>query len=173
MKPRAGEHYRMALTVFSEPERLWQTVTGLLDAGLGSGQICIVASVAALGELAPSAIVVGGHGAQLNDLYRRMQQARMVGAQRQIVASEYELLARALEVGDPEPASKSKRTIAPAKGESDFKTMIADGFVGLVVSSSNPSQQLLVTRALLGNSNHRVTTYERPTGVSTLPPDRA
>ena len=75
---RTGEHLRLAVALFDDPERLLSTVLKLFDAGLVLDQICVAALTTTVDRINLALAHANGNGARLAGLVGRLQDRKRV-----------------------------------------------------------------------------------------------
>lgn len=156
---RGDEHYRLALSVFAEPEDLWRIVGLLLDAGVSIERVCLVASADAMARLTPTLPMVDGQFDQMTALHRRLKDWPGSPDGEQVVTTSAPLLQVVLNA-QARGAGAANRAVTTSSSKPDLLRQIRGGLVALIVRSPDASQQLLATQTLLQNAKHRVSTFE-------------
>ena len=162
---RDVNHFRLVVAIFDEPQSLQRAVKALLLAGLTSDQLCLVAHADTLAALAQGAQGGEGHSA-VEQLVSRIE-AWPADAAAGSPQSESPLGATAGALRDDlvrllhrsASTSGSDGALQVAQ-RPDFAEHLTGGAITVVVRSTTPAQQSVTTRTLLGQSSHRVKTYE-------------
>ena len=155
MMTQLSDHYRLAFTIFDDREPLWRSMLTIIEAGLKIDQLCLIAPASTVTHFMPFASAAGGQFDRLVELFKNMHEwTSPFGGQKLVTTSEpiSELILSA-STGPPGKQHGSSP-------QSDILNQVRQGNIALVVASSDPKQQLMVTRTLLGVSSHRVTTFE-------------
>ncbi len=149
----------LAISAFDTAEGLWRIVVELVDSGLQTGQLCLIAVPAAMTALRQSDDGTGRTQAILAQLAEDVVEWLGFCDGQSVLATRGPLLAMLRsEVVRTNHAHVSAQADSSGK-LSDFKDQIESGSVALAVASSSPAQHAAVTRSLLASSVHRVTTY--------------
>ncbi len=155
----ALDQFRLAVTVIDTEEALLPILGELLNLGLESAQIGLMARATTLSGLVASTPAPDGVLGRIARLFDTWQD--VPGAEpglRALTTSVplFRLLQQAWITGLGTRSGSSSKS----KPEQDITAHIANGGIALVVSAKDTKQQLLVTRQLLARSARRVTTFE-------------
>lgn len=158
MNPRV-ERYRLAITVFDDPESVWGTVTALLAKDFALEQLCLVALTTTMARVGLSERIGEADRDRLSALYDQVEDWPGAGDGQAIVASSGPLLSSLLQAQSAGNGGRTQDRIS-AEHRSELVDQIRQGAIALVVSAATPTQQWLSTRTLLDQSLHSVKTYE-------------
>lgn len=152
------DHCWLALAAFESGDRLWRSVTALLDDGVNVEQLCLVALARALATFAPTNTVVDGHLNVARQLLENARELPHPATGLLVAITNWSFQNLLLPTAT---AASSAASDGPSSDRlRDFDLQITRGNLVLVVRSATAKQQVTVTRLLLAHSLDRVTTYD-------------
>ena len=159
---RDGDHFRLVVAIFDEPQSLRRALDALTAAGLSADQLCLLARTETLTGLAQDVGANVGDSA-LARLVGRIQAWPGAPGETRFSATSGSLrdhLARLQRSGTGSATAAASDGALQAAQRPDFADHLGGGAITVVVRSTTPAQQSVTTRTLLGQSTHRVKTYE-------------
>lgn len=157
----ASRHqYRLAVTAFADPSRLWRTVSAVLDAGVPVDDLCICGLACLMARFAPTASMTDGHLERLILVHRQAREWSGSFGNGGIAATSEPVLELALQAQAADGRTFSPAQ-APLKASSDLENNVRRNLITLIVRSSDAQQKVLATRSLLAHAQNPVVTYEQ------------
>ena len=153
-------HMRLGIAVLDTPRSALNALQALLDIGLCVDQLCLIAVERVAAACARMAGQIQDGSTSLNALFGYPQRWETDLEEDEIVATSDSLFNAFLKT-QLTAAGSIVRSQA-SRQSWDVERAIRGGAIALVSQPRDTRQQQLVTRILLANSTHSVTTYELP-----------
>lgn len=155
-----AEYVRLGMTVFDEPDRALETVRALTGAGLEVDQVGLIALEPVMSRCATLSSKWPQRAGESRALFERLQQLCVLADGAALFSTSWALfdpIRRAVEPdGHPAGASRAR------EHRDELDRLLRSGAVAVVARAADSRQQQTITRLLLANSLHRVTTYDLP-----------
>lgn len=154
----AVAHVRIGLTVFDAPDRALEAICALTAAGLGVEQVGLVALGPVMSECAKRSsnwLKV----AKVDGLFQQPQTLCVLSDGKPLIATSASLFEPIEAAIGPQSGSTTVRAREQRK---ELEKLLQAGAIALVAKAADARQQEKITRLLLANSQHRVTTYDVP-----------
>lgn len=164
----ATSYVRIGMTIFDAPEKALDTICTLTGAGLTVEQVGLVALAHVMNRCAHISARWSCFTNGAGVLFRHLQELCVLGNGERLLGTSSSLIepvksAITPNAGSAQAAAASRSALLRA-GEQrrEIEKLLRGGAVALVAQASDSRQQQTITRLLLANSQHRVTTYDGP-----------
>jgi hypothetical protein len=154
----AADHRRLAITSFEERHALERTLEALHSAGLSAQQVCLIGEARAIADLVARETVRPRGGDVVALLFASPDGWTTFCDSPRVAATTAPVLDALLDGLGAGPSGGW--TFASERSAADGIGPDHHGEIALVVRARDPQQHVLVTRTLLANSLHKVTTYD-------------
>lgn len=161
-------HLRIGMTIFDAPEKALDTICALTGAGLTVEQVGLVALAHVMNRCADISARWSCFTSGAGVLFRHLQELCVLGDGKPLMGTSSSLIEPVKAAFTPFIGTAQA---AAASGGAEFRAgaqrrememLLRGGAVALVAKASDSRQQQAITRLLLANSQHRVTTYDVP-----------